>query len=200
MLDNDKQFEGNELDDSSDDDKQLESNQLSDLSTDKSLENTDLETRKEVSEPTTEKPPGRRKILFLIAAAAGLCTVAVIFYFYGEEALPEKKNAPILMRIPMEQDRMVEFNSFVIPNSGKSFNYLTFNVSFKIKEGKQKKEMEMSRDLLRGKLYDLLQSHINQQGQIPSIEKIKDLVERGVNGALTEGNIDGLYITKFIVI
>ena len=144
--------------------------------------------------------PMGKKILFLIAAAAGFCTVAVIFYIYWGKTIPENKKAPIAIRIPMEQDRLVELNSFVIPNSAKNFDYLTFNVSFKIKEGKQNKEMEMNRDLLRGKLYDLLQSHINQQMHIPSIEIIKDIIERGVNGTLTEGNIDGLYITKFIVI
>jgi len=185
MQEDDKQFEGNELDDSL---------------TDNSAENTDSDSREEISDSAIEKPPGRRKIFFLIAAAAGLCIVAVISYFYWGKTLPENKKAPIAIRIPMEQDRLVELNSFVIPNSAKNFDYLTFNVSFKIKESKLKKEMEMNRDLLRGKLYDLLQTHINQQTHIPSIEIIKDIVESGVNGALTEGNIDGLYITKFIVI
>ena len=184
MQEDDKQFEGDELDDSP---------------TDMPVENTDSDAREEVSD-TEIPPPSRRKILFLIAVAAGLCIVAVISYFYWGKTLPENKKAPIAIRIPMEQDRLVELNSFVIPNSAKNFDYLTFNVSFKIKESKLKKEMEMNRDLLRGKLYDLLQTHINQQTHIPSIEIIKDIVESGVNGALTEGNIDGLYITKFIVI
>jgi flagellar basal body-associated protein FliL len=184
MKEDDKQFEGNELDDSP---------------TDNSTENTDSDSREEVSDSVIDKPSGRKKIL-LIAAAAGLCAVAIVSYIYWNKGIPENRKAPIVMRIPAEQDRLVELNSFVIPNSGKNFNYLTFNVSFKIKESKLKKEMEMNRYLLRGKLYDLLQTSINQQAHIPSLEIIKDMVEKGVNGSLTEGNIDGLYITKFIII
>jgi flagellar basal body-associated protein FliL len=185
MKEDDKQFEGNELDDSP---------------TDNSTENTDSDSREEVSDIAIDKPSGRKKIL-LIAAAAGLCTIAIVSYLYWGKVIPENtKASPIVMRIPAEQDRLVALNSFVIPSSGKNFNYLTFNVSFKIKESKLKKEMEMNRDLLRGKLYDLLQTSINQQAHIPSLEIIKDIVEKGVNDSLTEGNIDGLYITKFIII
>jgi flagellar basal body-associated protein FliL len=184
MEDDDTKISGNELGDS--DSGEVETDQAG-------------ETREISTAVAQDKSPRRKRKLFLFAGL-GVC-VAILMSCIAWNAFfkAEEKTTAVIYAIRQE-DSILALDSFVIPCSGGNFTYIALNVSFKVPAGPLRNEMEKKRAFIRAKIYDLLKTYIDQPGEIPIPEAIKDLIAKGVNGALSKGRVNELYLTQFLLI
>ena len=63
-----------------------------------------------------------------------------------------------------------------------------------------KREMIEKKNQLRGIIYDILRDEIHKAQEIPSLEKLKKFIIRGLNMTLSAANVNEVYITKFLAV
>ena len=194
MNENDEQFAGDELDDNQGDDTHAD-----DVQEDSSDQRTENDLKPKSSNAPLEKT-SRWKKKIALAACLGLCVTVFIAFMGWNRLAPEKEKPPAIVRVALEKKPLIELNSFVIPNHGKTDGYISFSISLKVTNDTLINEVKENREYLRGKIYDRLNTYLEQQVQMPLTESIKNIVENGINDSLSKGKIDGLYITQFLFI
>jgi len=143
----------------------------------------------------------KSKKRFMLFGGLGLLMLVLITgllidkkLFHIEKPL-EKKPAAIA------ENQLREFDSFVIPSKGNTnYSYIHLSLSFVLVGQELKVEITENKNLLRGRIYDLLNDQANQVGWTPSLEQIKELAKQALNMNLSTGEIDEVYITKYLVI
>ena len=211
-------FEGNELDESA----SFEGNELdeetplsgSELTDDASREEGGLEellgadpveaevaTEPEEKEAETQTSvPGSRKKM-LVTAAAGLCSLALgaamygIFFTTKEPAAPAATPPAIAIPEISSQD----FEDFVIPFHRENNHYISLSISLESADRVVLNELKNKKEILRGRIYDLLKAHAELAAGHPSLAAAKEMVADSINTWLSAGRVDGVYITRFVI-
>jgi flagellar basal body-associated protein FliL len=199
MKENDEQFAGDELDDTPEDDTPNDDTPVGDSRGNNSEPSKKHNLQKKTSDAPIEKTAVSAYMMVLVACL-GCCILALVIYMSWTKIVPEKEIKPAIVRVVVEKKPLIELNSFVIPGHGKSDNYISFSVSLKVSDNALLNEVKDNREYLRGKIYDKLCAYLEHQIQMPALETIKSIIENGINDSLSEGKIDSLYITRFLVI
>jgi len=185
---NDKQFSGLELD---------------------QLDVPGGEESESIPEEEDSKSTGgkyREKKRLLLCIAIGLCLLIGIGYLYlrfKKSNMPFnlKEETPQSNRLAIPEDQLLIFPSFVIPfKENKRFTYISLSISFNVPNKELKREMIEKKGQLRGIIYDMLREEIHKAEEIPSLEKLKKCIIRGLNMTLSAGNVKEVYITKFLAV
>jgi flagellar basal body-associated protein FliL len=107
-------------------------------------------------------------------------------------AIPQEK------RFPVENDRSIKFDSFIIPfEEHGRFTYISLSISFELPNKELMKEMVEKNTLIRGIIYGLLSKNIKILTNVSSLEKLKELITHSVNDVLTAGKVNEPIITDF---
>jgi flagellar basal body-associated protein FliL len=105
----------------------------------------------------------------------------------------------VSVSIPHEEVLVLE--PFVIPAEGnKNFTYVFLSISMKLPNKEVKREVIEKKRPLRGIIYDTLAREIANAKEVPRLETLKGYVIRGVNGALSNGKISEVFISKFLAV
>jgi len=160
--------------------------------------------KEEDSKSTGGKYRERERLLLCIAI--GLCLLIGIGYLYlrwKKSNMPFnlKEETPQSNRLAIPEDQLLIFPSFVIPfKENKRFTYISLSISFNVPNKELKREMIEKKNQLRGIIYDILREEIHKAEEIPSLEKLKKFIIRGLNMTLSAGNVNEVYITKFLAV
>ena len=105
---------------------------------------------------------------------------------------------PKMKRFPVQSDRSVKFDSFIIPfeEHGK-FTYISLSISFELPNKELTDEMNKKNTLIRGIIYNLLRKNIKILTTVSSLERLKGLITHNINGVLTAGKLNEPTITDF---
>jgi len=181
----DKQFSGDELDESG-----------------------DTET-KSIPEEKSDHHPHRRgsgKKGLWVVSAIGLCVLIGIGYLYLKEekskGLPKQNSETVpFARISIPGEQLLLFDSFIIPiPENREFTYISLSISFKLPNKEIKRQMTEKKKELRGIIYDILTGEISKRKEVPPLEDLKRLIVGGVNSALSAGEVYEVYVTKFLAV
>ena len=150
------------------------------------------------SQSTERKDRGKRRLpLYFVA---GLCLMALAGYIYLQNE-NETKKAPRVYRSAITNDQSIIFELFVIPfKEYQKFTYASLSISFELPNKELMEEMKENKEQLRGIIYDILREEINKIKEFPSLEQIKECIKKGVNGVLSEGEVNEVIITDFLVV
>ena len=103
--------------------------------------------------------------------------------------------------IAIPREEILTLDSFVIPAEGnKDFTYVFLSISVKLPNKEVKREVAEKQGSLRGIIYDTLVREIANTRDVPPPESLKELIIRGVNGALSTGRISEVFISKFLAL
>ena len=186
MQENDEQFSGDELDESS---KSID-------------EENESIPEEENSKGTWAKHRGKKRVSLCIAL--GLCLLIGIGYLCLKQKvfdILQEEETTRLHRLKIPKDQLLLFHSFVIPlKEKKGFTYISLSISFNVPNKELKREIIAKKEQLRGSMYDILRKEINRIEEIPPLEKIKGFLSKRVNMALSGGKVNEIYITKFLAV
>jgi len=182
---NDKEFSGNKLDESGAEES---------------------ESVPEEEDPKSIEGKYRGKKRLLLCIAIGLCLLIGIGYIYLKRKKSNirfnlKEETAQFSRPAIPEHQLLIFHSFVIPfKENKKFTYISLSISFNVPNKEIKREMIEKKARLRGIIYDILREEIHKAKEIPSLEKLKEFIIRGVNMTLSAGNVNEVYISKFLAV
>ena len=140
-----------------------------------------------------------------IRKGIGVCLLGLVVLiaaaFLLGKFLPAGKNRPEVVPKAIPQLQLTKFNSFVIPyRGGKNFSFISLSIAFYSPETALREEMESKKHLLRGTIYVLINRRTQQDGWNPSLPQLKELVRNAVNEHLSNGQIQELFITQYLVL
>jgi flagellar FliL protein len=139
----------------------------------------------------------RRKLI--IAATAGLCTLALGAAMYGTLVRPVETAAPPTTPTAIAAKSSQDFEGFVIPFHRENKHYLSISISLESADGTVLHELKEKEAIIRGRLYDLLKAYAEQAAGYPSLAATKEMVAGSINAWLSAGRVDGVYITRFVI-
>jgi len=208
MQENDDQFSGNELDESSksvDEESEpiSEEGKFSGDELDESVDEESESIREEGnSKGIWAKYSGKKRLSLFIAL--GLCLVIGIGYFYLKEKIfdtLQEEGTTQLQRLKIPRDQLLLFHPFVIPlKEKKGLTYISLSISLNVPNKELRREITAKKQQLRGIMYTILREEINKIQEIPPLKKIKGFLIRRVNMALSAGKVNEVYITKFLAV
>jgi len=208
MQENDDQFSGDELDESS---KSIDEENES-ISKEKQLSKDELgESGNEEGESVSVEGNSkgiwakyRGKKGFSLFIALGLCLLIGLGYLYLKEKvfdILQEAETTQVHRLKVPEDQLLLFHSFVIPlEEKKGLTYISLSISFNVPNKELRREIVAKRKQLRAIIYDILREEINKIEEIPPLEKIKSFLTRRVNMALSAGKVNKVYITRFLAV
>jgi len=141
---------------------------------------------------------GNRKKMIL-AATAGLCTLALGAAMYGMLAKPVETAAPPTPTMAIATKSSLDFEDFVIPFHRENNHYISLSISLESTDGTVLHELKEKEEIFRGRIYDLLKAHADQAAGHPSLAVTKEMVAGSINAWLSAGRVDGVYITRFVI-
>ena len=193
-LDEATPFSGSELDD----DAQEQMDGREDPISANSKEDDEADNREAPVAATETAIPGLRKKALLLAAA-GLCMIVLGVAMYGTVFRPEKKATPKTVAIAIPRNPSLNFDDFVIPFLRESNHYISLSISLRSANGAVLNELNLKKEIFRGRIYDLIKAHVDQAAGHPSLAATKQMIADSINAWLTAGRVDGVYITRFII-
>lgn len=188
------EISGNELDEAGDEENKSFAGK--ELNESKDKESKALSKEKNKSKGTKKKSKGKKKLFLFFVA--GICLLAGGVYYFSQNR-NEKEITSRAKTFPITHDQSFILDSFIIPFKGNQrITYISLNISFKLSNRELMKEMLGKKDQLRGIIYDILAEEINKVKDAPSIQKLKELIIRGVNKVLIAGEVSEAIITDFL--
>ena len=148
----------------------------------------------------------RRKKGIALCIALGLCCVIGGGYLYLKQVRShgssyQKEEMKTVGRVPGTKDQLLPLHPFIVPfKENNKFTYLFLSIVFQFPNKQVEREILDLKDQLRGIIYDIVREEIQETKEGPSLEKLKFSVIEGVNGVLSSGKVDGVYITKFLAL
>jgi len=200
----DEDFSGNELDEN---DGGLSGNESDELET--KLDKPQDETGKSIPDHELIKIASKifkgKVQLSLFIAIGVICFSGIGYYFLKGNISPLTSNqingSKQVAKFAIPTDQLLVFDSFVIPFKQRTkFSYISLTIAFKSQDREIIGEMIEHKWRLRGIIYEMLSKEINGLNDVPSLEKLKDCIIRAVNGSLSMGKINDVYITDLIAV
>ena len=190
--DNTVQIAGDELDEPGDEESiEISGNELDEPGDEESKSFAG----KELNE-SKNKSKGKKKLFLFFVT--GICLLAGGVYYFSQNK-NEKEITSRVKTFPISHDQSFILDSFIIPFKGNQrITYISLNISFKLSNRELMEEMLEKKGQLRGIIYDILGEEINKVKDAPSIQKLKELIIRGVNKVLTAGEVSEAIITDFL--
>lgn len=140
----------------------------------------------------------RNKIGLVVLA---MCIAALITYGIIHKE-PETKN----IQMPKEEvsaviDERTLVYPFVIPfeNTGE-YTYIVVEVTFDVPDRKLHGELTEKQDRIRTIIYGILLDEVQKTKDVPSPAEIKKHINRDINAVLENGNINEVFVTRFIAV
>ena len=168
------------------------------------------EPKGEESIPVREKEPqktagkkyrwGKKLSLF---TALGLCLLTGIGYLYLKGGKPtcQETEAPQINRATNPEDQLLILHSFVVPFEENSrFTYISLSISFDLPNKELRREISEKKYQFRNIIFQTLREEINRKKEVPSLERLKEVIVEKINMALAAGRIKELYITQFLAV
>ncbi len=159
------------------------------------------------------KQERKKRLILFIFILLGLNILLGIGYFFIKEEKPPASSdqkgglshleggTVQINQLAIPKDQLLVFHSFVVPvKENKRFTYISLSISFNLPNKELRREMIEKKHQLRGIIYDILSAEIKKINEVPSFEKIKEVIIRGVNIALSAGRVNELYITEFLAV
>ena len=133
--------------------------------------------------------------------STGRCALAFGAAMYGAVFRPAKTADTVTEAIPIAVPTYPsqDLENFVIPFDREDNDYMSLSISLRSTDGAVLNELGRKKEILRGRLYDLLKAHADQATGHPTLAGIKEIVYNGVNAWLSAGRVEGVYITQFII-
>ncbi len=201
--DNTVQIAGDELDEPGDEESiEISGNELDEPGDEESKsfagkELNESKNKKSKALPKEKNKSKGKKKLFLFFVT-GICLLAGGVYYFSQNK-NEKEITSRAKTFPISHDQSFILDSFIIPFKGNQrITYISLNISFKFSNRELMEEMLEKKGQLRGIIYDILGEEINKVKDAPSIQKLKELIIRGVNKVLTAGEVSEAIITDFL--
>ena len=201
--DNTVQIAGDELDEPGDEESiEISGNELDEPGDEESKsfagkELNESKNKKSKALPKEKNKSKGKKKLFLFFVT-GICLLAGGVYYFSQNK-NEKEITSLAKTFPISHDQSFILDSFIIPFKGNQrITYISLNISFKLSNRELMGEMLEKKDQLRGIIYDILGEEINKVKDAPSIQKLKELIIRGVNKVLAAGEVSEAIITDFL--
>ena len=139
----------------------------------------------------------RRWFLFFVT---GMCLLAGGSYYFSHH----KNGEQIISRnniFPIPHDKSIMFESFILPVKKKQgYTYFSLNLLLELSNIELKGEIIEKKDQLRGIIYDILEQEIHRVKDADSLEKLKALIIKRANTALTSGEVLEVIITDFLLV
>jgi flagellar basal body-associated protein FliL len=184
MTNHNEKISGNELEDDNLDENAENGNDPSQVSPIETAGKKSLLTKRAVIVITT--------VCFCITAFISMSA----WYVFSKET-PRKA---AVVEAENKEESLLKMDSFVIPYNKDNFSYISFSVSLCVPEGSLREEMITKKGLIRGKIYELVLTYLDQSGEIPAPEPVKGLIAESINDALSEGEVNELFLTQFLLI
>ncbi|MCK5570975.1 MAG: flagellar basal body-associated FliL family protein [Spirochaetes bacterium] len=201
--DNTVQIAGDELDEPGDEESiEISGNELDEPGDEESKsfagkELNESKNKKSKALPKEKNKSKGKKKLFLFFVT-GICLLAGGVYYFSQNK-NEKEITSRVKTFPISHDQSFILDSFIIPFKGNQrITYISLNISFKLSNRELMEEMLEKKGQLRGIIYDILGEEINKVKDAPSIQKLKELIIRGVNKVLAAGEVSEAIITDFL--
>ncbi len=216
----DEDFSGNELDESDESEEDILGNELdeSDESDEDLLGNesdgndeglSGNKPGKSISDPQPAKDvaklfKGKSKLAFLFAFV--LVFLSGVGYFFikiniSPETSNQKDESKQVEKFVIPKDQIIVLDSFVIPfEQSTKFTYISLAIAFKCQGKELMEEMIREKGRVRGIIYDILSTEINELNDVPPLDSLKDVIIKSVNGFLSAGKINEAYITNLIAV
>jgi flagellar basal body-associated protein FliL len=159
------------------------------------------------STQTEEQYPGETKVSIWLVFSLCFLAGTGIFYLYAkvvgtsseDNQINKKVQAYQIDKFTAPKNYSIDFKSFIIPYSQNSkYTYIALSISFALPNKELKQEMVRSKDQLRGIIYDIVKSKVNESKEVPSLRILKEFITIGVNQRLLNGQINDIYITDFL--
>ncbi len=201
---NDKQFSGNELDESGG--EESESIPEEKKYTGLELDELDVPPIPEEEDSKIIEGKYREKKRLSLYIAIGLCLligIGCLYLKWKKSNIPfnQKEGISQSIRLAIPEAQLLIFPSFVIPfKENKQFTYISLSISFNVPNKELGREMIENKFQLRGIIYDILREEINKATGILPLKELKKFVIRGLNTALSTGKVNEVYISKFLAV
>lgn len=151
-----------------------------------------------------KKPDKKIKFTRIIAGLVVLATcVAALMTYSLMNKEPEVKD--ILSQQQEEATAVIEDKSlvysFIIPfeHTGE-YAYIIVEVAFDVPDGNLRGEMTGKQNLIRTIIYNTLLGEVERAKAVPSPAEIKKNINREVNAVLENGNINDVFVTKYMAV
>ncbi len=99
-----------------------------------------------------------------------------------------------------QKNKLLSFNSFIVPLKEQEKTYISLNISFDIHDKTLRQMLIKRSSWIRGLIYDILREEVNINKEIPLLESMIIVIVEGIIGALPDITIDKVYITKYLAI
>jgi flagellar basal body-associated protein FliL len=204
-LENEESIEisGNELDEPGDEEStEVSGNELDEPGDEESKsfagkELNESKNKKSKALPKEKNKSKGKKKLFLFFVT-GICLLAGGVYYFSQN----KNENVITARVntfPIPQNQPLLFDSFIIPfKENQKYTYISLSIVFKLSNRELMEEMLGKKNQLRGIIYDILGEEIDNVEDVPSLQKLKELIIRGTNKVLTAGEVSEAIITNIL--
>lgn len=180
IQDDAEQFSGNELDESTD-------------------EESEPIQEEEIAPGVKKKSRKQRRLILPITMI--LFLLAGIPYLYFVLGSDPREKSLRFYKIVLHEDQPFLLDLFIIPfKKGKEFAFASLSISFNFQGDELKKELNRKKYRLRWIIYDVFLDEVNKRGEVPSPEKLKELILITVSKALSTGRIKGIDINEFTVL
>lgn len=165
---------------------------------------SDGEKKKAVGEDLARFPDKKNKFTRYIIGLVVLlatCLAALITYSVIHKE-PEVKDIKVQQE---EVSAVIEESSLVYPfiipfeHTGE-YTYIIVEVTFDVPDKKLHGEMTEKQDRIRTIIYNILLNEVERTKAIPSPAEIKKHINREVNAVLENGNINEVFVTKFMAV
>jgi flagellar basal body-associated protein FliL len=169
-------------------------------------EETESGPRAEALLPGERRQKGRRRIgaIFVIGLIALMGIGAGYLYLKQEKitvSATQGSGSDQTVSVSTPHDEVLVLEPFVIPAEGnKNFTYVFLSISIKLPNKEVKREVTEKKRPLRGIIYDTLAREIANTKEVPPLETLKQHIIGGVNGALSNGKISEVFISKFLAV
>lgn len=181
------------------DDKKISGNELDDDDRGETVEIENADSRVSTTESTEKKSLWKKRAVILFAFVC--LGITAVLSFNAWVVLPkEEPQKTAVIQVKRQAESLLKIDSFVIPYDKSNFSYVSLSVSFQVAENSLRNEIINKERFIRDKIYELLLTYFNQTAEIPTPEPVKDLIAKEVNGALSKGEVNKLYLTQFLFI
>lgn len=161
------------------------------------------EKKKEVGEDPAGIPDKKNKfakyIIGLVVPAACLAALIIYSVIHKEPEVKDIKAQQEEVSAVIEEKSLVY--PFIIPfeHTGE-YTYIIVEVTFDVPDKKLQGEMTGKQNRIRTIIYDILLNEVERTKAVPSPAEIKKHINREVNAVLENGNINKVFVTKFMAV
>ena len=169
-------------------------------------EETESVSREENLRPRERRQKGgRRRVASFMIGLIALIGIGTGYLYLKQEKIAvspiQGKGPDQTVSVSTPHDEVLVLEPFVIPAEGnKNFTYVFLSISIKLPNKEVKRELTEMKRPLRGIIYDTLAREIANTKEVPPLETLKEYIIAGVNGALSNGKISEVFISKFLAV